>query len=213
MYCTKCGSPGQDDDAFCATCGSPLRGSSSREGAPAPVSPAERPAYAPVNNAPAPYWQANQVSAYQELAAPRRSASFGLRFGGYVIDGIINFVAGFLVSLALYAILLPSNYTQEDMDSAQVVVTLTLVAANFVYKWLMDSYGGTLGKRIVGLYVVDDTSLEPPGPGSGFLRTLVSIGSGIALGLGYLWAAWDREGKTWHDHAAHTIVVKRRDVA
>ncbi len=52
---------------------------------------------------------------------------------------------------------------------------------------------------------------RPPGIGPGLVRTVVSIVGGLVIGLGYLRAAWDREGKIWHDHAAHTMVVRRRD--
>jgi uncharacterized RDD family membrane protein YckC len=32
----------------------------------------------------------------------------------------------------------------------------------------------------------------------------MAIVSGFALGIGYLWAAWDPERRTWHDMVANT---------
>lgn len=135
-------------------------------------------------------------------------ASFLQRVVGYSLDGIIANVLSFLVAIVLFILFVPDP-TQRDLDAVEGGVAIVGPLVYLIYKWLMDSRGGTLGKLIVGLRVVNDTTMEPPGLGAGFLRTLVSLGSGLALGLGYLRAAWDREGKTWHDHAAGTIVVRR----
>lgn len=40
---------------------------------------------------------------------------------------------------------------------------------------------------------------------------VASILSGNLIHLGYLWAIWDREKRTWHDHLAGTWVVKDRE--
>ena len=36
----------------------------------------------------------------------------------------------------------------------------------------------------------------------------MSIVSGLACGLGYLWMLWDPQRQTWHDKAAGTYVVR-----
>jgi len=40
------------------------------------------------------------------------------------------------------------------------------------------------------------------------IRVLVSILSAAALGLGFTWALFNRERRTWHDIAADTIVIR-----
>ena len=40
------------------------------------------------------------------------------------------------------------------------------------------------------------------------IRVLVSILSAAALGLGFTWALFNRERRTWHDLAADTIVIR-----
>jgi len=40
------------------------------------------------------------------------------------------------------------------------------------------------------------------------IRVLVSLPSAAALGLGYTWAVFNRERRTWHDLAADTIVIR-----
>jgi uncharacterized RDD family membrane protein YckC len=80
----------------------------------------------------------------------------------------------------------------------------------YAHKWIADSRGGTAGKRIVGLRVVDDHTHGPIGVVNGFVGTLFAFVSGLLFGLGYLWAIWDRERKTWHDHAVKSSVIRRR---
>ncbi len=69
--------------------------------------------------------------------------------------------------------------------------------------------GATIGKRIVGIRIVRAGGDDSPGWGVGFIRTAMAMVSGAALWVGYLWAAWDGDGKTWHDKVAGTAVVKK----
>ena len=64
-----------------------------------------------------------------------------------------------------------------------------------------------MGQRVVGLRIVGDDG-RAPGAGGGFGRTIGAILSGLALGLGYLWATWDGRKQTWHDKIASTYVVR-----
>lgn len=80
---------------------------------------------------------------------------------------------------------------------------------------------------IIALYVVLTVSLRGATPGMGschihvittndapltwsriLLWHLVSILSGLCLGLGYLWAVFDTKGRTWHDIAAGLVVSR-----
>jgi uncharacterized RDD family membrane protein YckC len=55
-----------------------------------------------------------------------------------------------------------------------------------------------------------DAAGNPPGAARAFGRMVASILSGIPFGLGYLWAAWHPEKRTWHDSLAGTWVIKPR---
>jgi uncharacterized RDD family membrane protein YckC len=57
---------------------------------------------------------------------------------------------------------------------------------------------------------VDDHTHGPIGVVNGFVGTLFAFVSGLLFGLGYLWAIWERERKTWHDHAVKSSVIRRR---
>lgn len=101
----------------------------------------------------------------------------------------------------------PESITQRYDQNVEIfiIVPLALFAA-FYYRWHSDSTGASLGKRALGLRVVRLAG-GPPGDGAGMRRTLGAGLSGIAFGLGYLWAIGDPMNQTWHDKLADTYVV------
>lgn len=66
--------------------------------------------------------------------------------------------------------------------------------------------GQTLGMQSWRLRVIDEQG-ETPDWGRCSLRWLVSVVSLLAGGLGYWWALWQRDGRSWHDLASKTRVV------
>lgn len=67
--------------------------------------------------------------------------------------------------------------------------------------------GQTVGKRALGIRVVDFPGGGPIGFSRGVLRYFARILSAIVFLLGYLWMLWDSEKQTWHDKIASTVVV------
>ena len=125
---------------------------------------------------------------------------------------MINWLASGLIAGILIAFFGSAARSQEDvpdMAPARRFAVFVAVMTVLIDRWIADSLGGTLGKRAVGIRVVHEKTYDAPGLGSGFVRTLVSIISALPLGLGYLWAAWDTKGQTWHDKAAGTLVVRK----
>ena len=156
----------------------------------------------------------DQASAYvdSEEWTPAKEqpshASFGRRAVGFLLDWAGNLAVAFAAPLVLYPLLLPDPDTQSELDSARLTVTLTVTALLVAYRWIADSFGGTLGKRLVGIRVIADATGDAPGLRRGGIRFLVSILSGLCLWLGYV---MDQKGKTWHDRTAGTSVVPRRN--
>lgn len=79
----------------------------------------------------------------------------------------------------------------------------------FVYHWLLVAYwnGQTVGKRALNIRVMRRDG-SPVDVGVAAVRSAMRIVSGIPFGLGFLWAAWDSEKRTWHDMVADTRVYK-----
>jgi uncharacterized RDD family membrane protein YckC len=67
--------------------------------------------------------------------------------------------------------------------------------------------GQTVGKRIVGIRVIDFQTGGPLGVGRALIRYVARFISGIACFIGYLWMLWDAEKQTWHDKIANCVVV------
>lgn len=126
-------------------------------------------------------------------------ASFARRAAGFAIDSLLlgGAVLAFMALLGLSA-------TNPTADS-QVLVLLFRVG----YNWPWNSIGWSPGKRLVGLRLVRGEG-GPPGPLHGFGRSVGAVVSDLLLGLGYLWALWDRNNQTWHDKLAGTYVVRLR---
>ena len=140
--------------------------------------------------APQPAW-AGDVTARRGPSGPR--SGFWRRFGALLIDSLILGVA-YGVLLALF--------------NAGVAYALYLVA-DFAYYTLLEGgpTGQTVGKRALGIRVIDFRAGGPIGYGRGFLRQIGKILSGIPFGLGYFWMLWDREKQCWQDKIATTVVV------
>ena len=71
--------------------------------------------------------------------------------------------------------------------------------------------GTTIGSLLLKLKVIR-TDGTPITFTVAIVRSLLSMFSVIALFLGFLWAAWDKEKQTWHDKIAGTVVVKMPSV-
>jgi uncharacterized RDD family membrane protein YckC len=82
---------------------------------------------------------------------------------------------------------------------------LAFTATYFVISWRRG--GQTIGMRAWRLRVVrsDGTALDTR---QALVRFGVSLMSLAALGLGFFWALFDAQNRTWHDIAAGTVMVR-----
>ncbi|MFH1701251.1 MAG: RDD family protein [Candidatus Zixiibacteriota bacterium] len=71
--------------------------------------------------------------------------------------------------------------------------------------------GMTPGKKVMGLRVIRQETGNIPGFGLMLLREFIGRPlSGLFLGLGFLWALFDKNSQGWHDKLAGTVVIKTR---
>jgi len=120
-------------------------------------------------------------------------AGFWRRFAAAFLDGLILGVIGFIGGVIL------------GSDNAANVAGLLLGIAYYTY--LEGSTGQTLGKKALGIRVIDLKGGGSNGYGRAFIRYIGRFVSGIVLLLGYLWMLWDKEKQTWHDKFANSVVV------
>lgn len=119
-------------------------------------------------------------------------ADVATRFVAILIDGIIlGFITGLLVGAG-----------REAGGGLSIVI-------HVIYYWFFWTRwdGQTPGKRMMGIRIIkaDGTVL------SDFDALIRAVGyylSAMIMGLGYFWALFDEQKRTWHDLISGTVVVK-----
>lgn len=198
MYCASCGSPlPRDDAAFCSQCGAKVIYAADRD---------DLVAVGAASVALASRWQrvgglaVDLVVLWLFSAIPTMIVIFAGDTLDYVGDPACFDPAGRLRSEC-----------QPDFTNLMLLSFVTYPAM-FIYWWISNARGASLGKLAVGTRIVR-TGGQRPGIGFGAVRTAVSLVSGWAFGLGYLWAFWDGRRQAWHDKAAGTYVVRADSLA
>jgi uncharacterized RDD family membrane protein YckC len=169
---------------------------------------------------------------------PVELATMGYRFLARLIDGlllgllfgILSFAGG-LGALGIVSSVedCGSDYGSPDYQSCVnsnaeagfgafgTMLAMVLVWSVFLllYEWVMISFkGATVGKMVLGLKVVRESTGELPGAGAGFIRYIIPVVGSflcyIGMALVYLSPFFDNSGKLqgWHDRAAGTVVIK-----
>jgi uncharacterized RDD family membrane protein YckC len=141
--------------------------------------------------------------ATQLLAEPTRfgqPATFWDRLGATVID----FGLWTLIFVGMSVIVTIANAPL----AVRLVILVPTLLGGFVYIVYLNANGGTWGKRLVGIRIINKETAAPPGWGTALIRWLAATISALPFYLGYLWMIWDKEKRTWHDYIAGTIVIR-----
>jgi uncharacterized RDD family membrane protein YckC len=167
----------------------------------------------------------------EHFAHARVRAGFGARLGGYLLDGLIyGLIAGIFVAIGVGLIVAGAKDCIDKIDAADgdtvtctsselnspgmvfagiVVIALGLMFVLFLYARSLGKTGQTMGRKIVGVRVVDKFTEQPIGFGRALGRTLFAhLISSAFFSLGYLWMLWDAEKQTWHDKVVGSVVVR-----
>jgi uncharacterized RDD family membrane protein YckC len=123
-------------------------------------------------------------------------AGFWRRFGAVFLDGIVVGIPFVILLLVLRGV----GYA----------LGVILGVVYFVY-FEGGPTGQTLGKKAMGIRVIDFDTGGPIGYGRAFIRYVGRIVSGIPIYLGYFWMLWDKEKQCWHDKFASDVVVPEAD--
>lgn len=120
-------------------------------------------------------------------------AGFGARLIALVIDGLVLSLASGALALAL--------------GPVRAFAVVQLGALAYFVGFEGGPTGQTPGKRVMGIKVVAADAHEPAGYGKALIRWVGRFLSALPCGLGYVWALFDQDGRTWHDMLAETEVV------
>ncbi|MCX5204716.1 RDD family protein [Streptomyces sp. NBC_00237] len=167
-------------------------------------------------------------------------ATMGRRLGARLLDGVAYGILYAIFSAIGLAGLVGASESLKDCTNIQYTdpgyqqcitdatnAGVGIVAAFFgalalfalialLYEWLMVSiFGATLGKMVLGVKVIKESTGQAPGLGAGFIRYIIPMVGSLFCGLGtllvYLSPFFDNSGKLqgWHDRAGGTIVIKK----
>lgn len=143
----------------------------------------------------------------------RRLAAFGIDFAALMCTaGLLNWAL--LQTLDLPPLLPPAKglgilLALLEIEPGAVLVRIApgLVMAALYFGAFWTLTGQSLGQRVLKIRVVDARGNTP-----GVLRVGLRLaGQAVALApaaLGWIWLAFDREKRGWHDHIARTYVVR-----
>ncbi len=145
----------------------------------------------------------------------RHYVGFRARFLAFLLDSL----AAMIPLTVLAALVLPtvdlSSVDLNDPNSMQALLRTLLARLTFdllvlavlvVACWIR--FAATPGKMVVRAAIVDATTLEPVSPARLVVRYLGYFPGILALGVGFLWIAFDRRKQGWHDKLAGTVVVR-----
>jgi uncharacterized RDD family membrane protein YckC len=132
-------------------------------------------------------------------------ASILRRFAARFIDSMLLCFVWFLLSLAL----LPSSVGEGGVSIGVAIYVPAGGLIGLLYEVVGIALGGTVGKSLLGVQVIETETGKAPGLQKSAIRYFVAALGGGALGLGLLWAFWNG-GRTWHDMAAGTRVMRYR---
>src|SRR4051812_32092180 len=125
-----------------------------------------------------------------ERTGPR--ASFGIRLVAALIDGAMSFAVGLVLGGILRG-------TGNGIG--------TLIGLAYYIYFEGSPSGQTVGKRVMGIRVIDFDTGGTIGYGRAAIRYFARILSAIPCLLGFFWMLWDPQSQTWHDKLAGSVVV------
>jgi uncharacterized RDD family membrane protein YckC len=122
--------------------------------------------------------------------------------------GLLDILAYTPLGVIVVMFTVGPSYWQEPERTGLIPVLLIgygLPALYAIGFWM--TVGATPGKWVLGLQVVEARSGGRVGLMTALLRYVGYFVSALPLGLGFIWIAFDREKRGWHDMLAKTRVT------
>lgn len=147
----------------------------------------------------------NTDSVRSSATASGDRAQIGPRALASVID--VAMVAAAAGVVWLLASILGSAFESLRAVAFITLTPLLILLAFYNEIVLVHLNGQSIGRALAGVKVVDRDGFLV-GLNAAAIRALARVVSFAAGYVGYLWMAWDAEGRTWHDIAADSRVLR-----
>lgn len=193
--------------------------------APLPPQPAQPWTQAPAYGAPHGY--AGQT-AYGVGSPWGPLAGWGTRVAAMLLDSLLQLLGlvPYVVGLILFVVGAPDSGGSDSRYSdyapttegnpglmvgggllvlAGLLLMLGIQIWNRAFK--QGRTGQSVGKKVMGIRLVDEGTGQPIGAGMSFVRDLAHTLDGFAY-VGYLWPLWDDKRQTFADKILSTVVVE-----
>ena len=141
-------------------------------------------------------------------------AGFFSRFIALIIDGFVIGILAMIVSLIFGFIIGMTGQSDNGfMGFIAGTMSLLLIVIMFLFQFLYYGYfwskdGQSIGKKLMGVKVVSQDGQPLSFLKAGLRGTIGYWISSLVFSLGFIWAAFDANGETWHDKIFGTRVVK-----
>lgn len=112
------------------------------------------------------------------------------------------------MAAAQFAIIFPIALLDPDLIGEIASQILDTTTSAIYYIALNTIFAATLGKMVFKAKIVVADTGKKMGLGRAIGRYFAMILSGLPLGLGFMWAGWDKEKRTFHDMICGTRVIK-----
>ncbi len=137
-----------------------------------------------------------------DFASPK-PAGFWVRFAARTVDGMIVLIP--LSIMGVWAVMTIPGFNQYGPMFRFAAAVPSMIYTLGFWMWR----GATPGKMLFSLVIVRDSDYRSASVGQLVGRYFSYILSALPLGLGYMWVGWDSRKQGFHDHLAHTLVIKR----
>ncbi|KRE52988.1 RDD family protein [Phycicoccus sp. Soil748] len=204
---------------------------------PPAASPPGQPAAGQAWQAPDQAWQAPQyggAAAYPHVPGQGPwgpLAGWGSRVGAMLIDTLVQLIGmvPYVIGLVLFIAGAPDSTSRYDAATGAMTTATTdegsvglMVAGGLLAllgfaamlgiqiwnrSFKQGRTGQSIGKKVLGLKLVDERTGQPIGAGMAFVRDLAHVLDGFFY-IGYLWPLWDEKRQTFADKVLSTVVVE-----
>ena len=156
-------------------------------------------------------------------------AGWGTRVAASLVDSLVQLIGGipYVAGIVLFVVGAPKHGYDSTSEFAYappadtgntglmvlggLLVLLGLLTALGLQVWnrafRQGRTGQSIGKKVMGIRLVDEYSGQPIGAGMAFVRDLAHMLDG-AVYIGYLWPLWDDKRQTFADKILNTVVVE-----
>lgn len=145
------------------------------------------------------------------------SATDSRKYAGFWFRVLAAFIDGILFSILTLILVVgvgfgAAVFSGEDAFSDGSAIGLVYMFVSYVLPFFITvvlwvKYGGTPGKRMLGLRIIDERTGKHLSSGKSIARYFAYVLSMLLLGLGCIWVAFDKKKKGLHDHITGSIVV------